>query len=255
MDVLYQSQDILELRPRQWRIFLLIGISFVSAGLIVFYFFGQTISLDCTREDTRYPRCFVTLSLLNIKLKEQRIDALIESRIIESRDSDDDITYKIILETNQGNVPLTSYYSSGYESKARFVEDLNALLDVNTEQSFSLTYDSPGPLIMPIIFTVLGLQLVIFGFMGRENIWQINKIDRLMTHKRRTFLGLKIDQYSLDDIVDVTVASSQDSDGDSTFRISFTTNSGEYIPMTSWFTSGYSRKAEAAALITEFLGK
>ena len=91
--------------------------------------------------------------------------------------------------------------------------------------------------------------------MGRYNIWHIDKVEQLITHNRISFGRQKVTQYSLNDIAGATVSSSRDSDGDLNYRIEFTTISGERIPMTSWYSSGYKRKYQAAALIQEFLDK
>ena len=254
MDILYQSDEVLELRPSHWRIFLYMGLAFTLAGCLVFFFFGQTSSLECIREGSFHPSCSLTQSLIGFTLRESTVVELIDARVVESRDSDDDLTYRIILETASGNIPLTSYFSSGKQKKIGIVNEITSFLANSQTTTLMIQQGGKSFLFFPLIFTLIGLLEIFFGVMGRHNIWHFDKVERLVTHNRMGLGGIKVTQYLLDDIADATVTRSRNSDGDTTYRIELTTRTGERIPMTSWYSSGHKKKYQAAALIQEFFG-
>ena len=108
-------------------------------------------------------------------------------------------------------------------------------------------------MLLPLIFALIGIVEIIGGYMGRYNVWHIDKTEHLLVHNRKGLSGTKVSEYALDEVTGAKVESSRDSDGDRTYRIDFTTKNGERIPMTSWYSNGYKKKQEAAALISEFL--
>lgn len=253
MEVLNYTDEVLELRPRLWRIFLIMGLVFVLVGFAVFFFLGQVASLDCSRIEAGTPDCHLTQSLLGFTIKEQHIEKLIDARVVENRDSDGDATYKIILETREGNIPLSTYTSSGKQNMMNIVAEITTFLQKSQEQSLSVHYGGRSSQIMPLVFLLVGLVEVIFGILARKSVWQFNKSENLATHYRQGLSGMRVSQYTLDEITDAMVTSSRDSDGDRTYRIDLITKSGELIPMTSWYSSGYDRKQETAVLIREFI--
>ncbi len=253
MDILYHSDEILGLRSRHWRLFFLMGIVFTLSSILVFILFGQSITLACNRLNTMNPSCTLSRILIGFTLKEQTIDELHFARIAENTDSDGDSTYRIILETGEGNVPLRSYSSSGRQKKADVVEEINAFLKDNRQPTLSLHYTGGPNMVLTLVFSLIGILEIIFGYMGRYNVWHIDKTEHLLTHSRKGLRGTMVTEYALDEVSGAIVESSRDSDGDRTYRITFTTKTDERIPVTSWYSSGYKKKQEAVDLIVAFL--
>jgi hypothetical protein len=252
MDILSHTDEMLELRSRHWRLFLIIGLGFVLGGCIALFVLGQASLLECDRKLGTRPSCKLTQSLLGFTIREKPIEQLVYARVVESRNSDDDLTYRVILETESGDFPLTSYSSSGKQSKLTIATQINAYLDdVETD---SLRIGQGGKnYIIPLIVLFIGLLDIVLALMGRYNIWQIDKVNHLITHNRIGLTGHRVTQYELMDVTGAIVTSSRDSDGDRTYRVELTTRRGESIPMTSWFSSGYTKKYQAAEIIQEFL--
>jgi hypothetical protein len=252
MDILFHTDEMLELRSSHWRLILIIGLAFVIGGGIAFYIFGQKSLLECHRKTNTYPDCTLTQSMAGFTIKERSIEHLVSARVVESRDSDDDLTYRIMLKTESGNVPLTSYSSSGQENKTTIAAQINSYLD--DVETVSLKIEQGGRnFIIPLIVIFIGLLEIVVGLIGRYNIWQIDKVNRVITHNRIGLTGRKVTQYELADVTGAIVTSSRDSDGDRTYRVEFTTRRGERIPMSSWYSSGYKKKYQAVETIQEFL--
>ena len=108
-------------------------------------------------------------------------------------------------------------------------------------------------MVLTLVFLLIGILEIIFGYMGRYNVWHFDKTEHLLTHSRKGLRGTMVTEYTLDEISGAIVESSRDSDGDRTYRIDFTTKTDERIPMTSWYSSGYKKKQEAVDLIVAFL--
>ena len=106
---------------------------------------------------------------------------------------------------------------------------------------------------IPLVFSLTGLVEVIFGVFIRKSFWRLSKTENLITHYRPGLSGGRVTQLYLADITGAEVSSSRDSDGDRTYRVAFTTKSGDRIPMTSWYSSGYQRKQDTATLICDFI--
>jgi hypothetical protein len=230
------------------------GIIFLLVGCFVYFLFGQTTTLRCIREQGKNPTCFLTQSIAGVILKERTDIYLIDAQVIENQDSDGDSTYKIILKTESGNVPLTSYSSSGEQKKVNIVNEIQTYLQ--NEQMETLSVQQGGDFkILPVVFAVVGLGEIFLGVIGRYNIWHFDKVERITSHSRFGLGGIKVTQYALEEVLCAAVTSSRDSEGDTTYRIELTTKNGANIPMTSWYTSGYKKKEQAAALISDFLGE
>jgi hypothetical protein len=253
MEILYHTDEVLEMRPRPWRLFVLMGILFTLVGIVVYFFLGQKIILACTRETTSQPSCMLSRTFLGYTISEKSLNGLVGARLIESEDDDGDLIYKIILDTEQQQIPVTTYFSSGYQAKLQFVGEVNAFFNYTDKQTVTVETGGGNALIMPIVCACTGLLELFVGLRVRNNIWRIDKVEHMLTRKRKNLLGSKVTEYALDQITGAMVASSRDSEGDTTYRINFTTSSGEDIPMTSLYTSGFRKKQETVTLINEFL--
>jgi hypothetical protein len=254
MDILFHSDEVLELRPRSWRVFTIMGISFAVLGMIVYYFFGQSAVLACSRDDLKRPNCTLSNVIVGFTVKTKKIDGLMTVRLLESRDDEGDMMYQIVLYTeSEVAIPMTSYFSSGKSNKDAIVTEIKTFLSDKTLQNLETQQGGKSASFIPLIFTGLGVLEVIAGLNGRSHIWQFNKLDGVVIHRRRGLTGIKISEYPLRDIVDAQVMSSRDSDGDTTYRIELVTISNEYIPMTSWYTSGYKKKSQGVLVIQDFL--
>ncbi|MDF1515785.1 MAG: hypothetical protein P1S60_18405 [Anaerolineae bacterium] len=252
MDVLYYTEDELGLCPRIWRVLLLIGLTFIVTAGTIYLLFGQVATLECERQIEARPSCIVSRSLAGFTYKEQAISGLIDAWVDASTDSDDDPIYRVVLETDQGSIPLTTFYSSGRQMKIQAATSIDSYL-VNREQKvYSLQYGG-NSLLMPIIFGIIGCILSILSFTARKTMWQFSRYENRLTHIRSGLFKTRVTEYAFNEITGAEVTSSRDSDGDRTYRIELNTTSGQRIPMTSWYSSGEKKKRETADLIRKFI--
>lgn len=145
----------------------LFGLLFACCGVGVFLVFGSTTSLSCERVEPRQVSCLRQVRLLGFTVREETLPRVFGATIDESCDSDG-CTYRVVLQTEAADMPLTAYYSSGLQRKEQVVSELNAFL-ADVEQPSLVTGDSAGPWIwlFPILFVGVGL-LVAF-----QPVWSL----------------------------------------------------------------------------------
>ncbi len=90
-------------------------------------------------------------------------------------------------------------------------------------------------------------------FVGQVVTCRFDKTLGSMTLKRQGLLGTKVTEHLIRQILDVRVEESTDSDGDSTYRVSFKLKSGDRLPLTSYYSSGKESKQQTADRIRRFL--
>lgn len=131
---------------------------FVSAlGLVFLYFFGQIVTLDCSRAEGRPVTCVKESRFLGVlDLGEEGMGEVRGAFVDESCD-DEGCTFRVVLETSRGTKPLTSYRSSGYRDKQEVADKINQFVNTPAEQALNLKV-SAGFLgiLIPLIFVGVG---------------------------------------------------------------------------------------------------
>ena len=103
---------------------ILFGLAFIIVALIILFAFGTTGILQCERVEPTLVSCVKQVKWLSIVPRaEERIPGLQGAWVDES--CDDSCTYRVVLITERGNVPLTDYYSSGRQSKEEKAARIN----------------------------------------------------------------------------------------------------------------------------------
>lgn len=103
------------------------------------------------------------------------------------------------------------------------------------------------------LFFLAGAAVSVIGVQARFTTWTFDRYQSLITHRRETLRGVKINEYALRDIANVQITYSRSSKGSKTYRVELETRDGENIPLTSWYSSGYKNKERAADVIRAFL--
>jgi hypothetical protein len=153
---------------------IVFGLAFSCCGLIFLLFMAQRTDLDCRRVEPNLMNCQVKTSLLGLTpIGTQDISGLIDAEVAENCDSDG-CTYRVELHTTRGKMPLTSYYSSGEESKRALADKINRFVQEGSTESISLrVYAGEGfGLIglIPIAFMLLGVGIFVYGFIFRGSL-------------------------------------------------------------------------------------
>jgi hypothetical protein len=139
-----------------WLIALGLGVVFLLVGLGVIAFGASLTTLTCERGGATQGSCTLTQqrpgrsTTRAIALEDLR-GAEIESRTSRSRSSTSgssrnrsrsSTTYRVVLLTTRGDIPLTGAYSSDYEAKQRLVDQLTAFLADGSARTLTLRQDN-----------------------------------------------------------------------------------------------------------------
>jgi hypothetical protein len=133
------------------------GFIFSACGCLFSFIFGQDTTLTCQRVETTQVECLKESKWLGqVSMSEASIQGLEGAWVAESCD-EDGCTYRVEMDTADGRVPLTSYYSSGARSKHETADRINAFLRNPAEGS--LTVKSGAGLLgllLPFVFVAVG---------------------------------------------------------------------------------------------------
>jgi hypothetical protein len=244
--------SVLVLRPGGGWILLLIGAAMVVTTLFVVYLLGQSATLTCQRTAGDLD-CHLNRAVLGITFVDRPLGRLVGAQVSTSEDSDGDPTYRVELQTQRDRVPLTLHWSSGCRAKQAMVQDIEAFLGDATATTLTTGDSGTVGLTVAGILLLTAVGLTVGGVRALNTTWTFDRIQHVIVKERRSLSGPRTWAYGLDEVTGVRVGSSRDSDGDRTYRVELQTVQGETIPLTSWFTSGYQRKAATADLIAAYL--
>lgn len=147
---------------------LLFGFVFAGMGTVAMIVFGQVSDLHCAYPEPSQLECIKEIKWLGlVPLGEENIDDVQRAWVDESCDSDG-CTYRVVLTTGQGDLPLTSYYSSGERSKAETAAEINAFVAQGEGETLEIRAGS-GFLggLFGGIFVVIGLGIAVAGVIRR----------------------------------------------------------------------------------------
>jgi len=120
----------------------------VIAAFVVFFLGlgGQSSRLTCKHaRGSSLTNCVNQVKLLwVIPLGTHTINSVIGAELIYSEGYEGAATYRVELRTAQGNVPLTSMYTSGDYTKRDVVDQINAYVQTTNPKPLELT--EPGML-------------------------------------------------------------------------------------------------------------
>lgn len=229
----------------------LFGLIFAGVGLSVIMGFGKIVTLNCNRITPTENNCQLkSAGLLDIGTQERKLEALEGARVERSSSSDGD-TFRVVLVTNQGEVPFTDYYSSGQHGKQEIATRVSTFLDSSQASSLTLQQDDRWFMLMiGGVFVVVGLAVAVV--MGEIVVCEFNKNSGSLILKRHSLLGTKVVERHMHEIDDVRIEESHGSDG-STYRVSLVFSVGDRLPLTSYYSSGRQSKQAIAERLQKFL--
>jgi len=137
---------------------LILSVIFVGAGLFFLYLLGQQITLICTRTGAM-EQCTLHTSWMNLVQLNNRTIEGIRSAWVEDQCDEDGCAYRVVMRTDQGEIPLGQAFSSGKASKQRKAEQINAFA---SQQSHALKVSEGGGgwILIPLVFVIIGIGLI-----------------------------------------------------------------------------------------------
>jgi hypothetical protein len=148
----------------------LYGLVFTACGCVLSLIFGQAAILTCNRIEPSQIECVRQTKWLRwVPVGEQSIPELRGAEVGQSCD-EDGCTYRVELNTAEGLIPLTTYFSSGAGPKQEATERINAFLQ--NPQGSSLTVRSDAGLlafILPFAFVLVGPLIAMWSVVRAIN--------------------------------------------------------------------------------------
>ena len=141
-----------------------IGLLFVLVGIGLLFIFGTKVTLDCDR--SRPPAGICTLRTTGMFSRHQSDFAIAELQraVVDVSYGEDGDTYRVVLVTDNGNVALTGYYSSGASAKEKAADQINAYLKYDGQQTVSVSLDDRiFSSIMAGLFSGMGALMLFFA--------------------------------------------------------------------------------------------
>ena len=253
--ILHRDSQILSLRPGGGRIIATLGV--LSLLMIPFwiYFLGQSTTLTCKRTALGALGCALERTLLGITTSRQPLGELRDAYVAEYRDSDGDRMYQVILRTGNGDVPFIPLKTSSSKSHVAHVTEINLSIADQSRSTFEVSDGGTAGFIAGGIEAVLGIGLSFLGLSMATTTWTFERQENTVTKRRVALVGVKVQTYALDDIVDAQTATLHDGDGGDTYCVELVTRSGRRISLTPWYSGGYVAKERTAQVIRDFLNQ
>lgn len=249
MQVIQHTSDRLVLRERPWVLWMIGGL-FTIVGAVVFILVGETVSFRCDRTLTP-PTCTLT----NQKLLTQRsitlpIQNLQKAEVQSSRSRKGRTTYRVLLRTGSGNIPLVGTFDNISNHSAQ-TRRINNFLQNSNQTTLELTSDYRWfAFLFLVIFSGAGIWMLLVE--GKIFTFDFNKQTGEFTLHSRGVLGQGQHQYQLRDIKRVWIERSRGKS--TTYRVNLDLRSGETVHLMPYLSSGYRNKERLRNLLCDFLG-
>ncbi|MEH2276174.1 MAG: hypothetical protein V7K40_15645 [Nostoc sp.] len=249
MKILHKTENLLTLRLRPVRVWILGGI-LAAAGFSVIAIFAQVTTFTCTRIEPTNCK-LVTSGLLASKPKEFSLNMLQGAKVEESsNDSHGNSTYRVVILTSNGEVPFTSYFDSDHSKKETIVSHITNF--ISNPKITSLTEKQDDRLWMYLIGGIFVSGGVI-TLLTRVVTCVFDKTLDILTVKQQGLSGTKFLEHRLSEIKDVIVEEKSTTNHSSNYRVTIVLVSGDRLPLTSYYSSDRTSKQETASCIKSFL--
>jgi hypothetical protein len=139
----------------------------VFGVIVAGYLLGQTISIECERvpggQAIHEISCTLSTRVFGlIRLNERKVSGITGARLEKDDAGSDDVVYRVVLITTEGEVYPTIWGSSGDISKRRVVDQINQFIQNPDQVELKTTLPSIGfwekdaPLTLLLIAGILG---------------------------------------------------------------------------------------------------
>lgn len=212
---------------------ILLGASFVLGGLGVIVEFAKVTTLTCDRLEPTHVKCELrTVGLADTDVIPFPPNYLLGAKVQEI-DLDDSTTYRVLLQTKNGDFPLTQTASSGARGKEISVAQIKAYLQNSNQKSLFIKHDrSWMAYAFGGLFALIGSGLIYLMLsMPFRITYVFDKRADQMEWKQQYLFNRKIQQWRLQEVEDVRFNIKTDSDEDESYSVSLILRSGEELPL------------------------
>lgn len=210
--------------------------------------------LTCERIEPSAPvNCEMWKVFSGIPLYKKSLPDLQPARVVRHKDSDGDISYRVMLYDGSGR--SVKFNSSGSSSSAESTADkINAFLQDRDRPTMSMGGQTILPPICGITIIIAIPLLILFGVQFIQQTWTFDRVNNRLVHQRGSRFSRSIfkpKEFPLDQVSAVRLDTHTDSDGDKTYQIILTVSS-KRIKLPS--SSSQSKEFNLAQEIKDFLG-
>ncbi|WP_016952784.1 hypothetical protein [Anabaena sp. PCC 7108] len=201
----------------------------------------------------------VELDWFSHERSQKHISELIGSRLEKQSETDSNgkiyYKYQIQLITNTEIVLFIQIYSS-YEELESTISQINNFLAQPLEKKLIVQKDDRSIIVaITVFFSLLALIIIGAGLFINCNL---NKeANSLILSRYRWFgiFGKGFSQYSLNEIVNIKVESSDSDEGGFNYRVILILESGEIVPLSHVYSSGFEEKQQIVNIVKSFLSQ
>ena len=247
------------------------GSVFAANGLLVIVFLTENTILSCDRQAQPEPSCEIKrIGILSSETKSFPIDKIIQADIEFSSSSDGGETYRNVLIVDKSaliktteqsiqpgrplQIPLSSAYSSGYESHVDTANQINGFLEDSNQNDFQVQISSAWLIIIfGGIFFLVGSLIIVFS---PVIVCSMDRFGNQLIFERRKLWGKSTRELALSEVLGSRIDVSRSSRGSDTMRVGIELENRDVL----WFGVGYdninnAQKYRISDLITDYLNK
>lgn len=144
-----------------WNI--IVGTMLLGAGILVALSAATVNTFECRRLEppTNQGKCELSAQrILGSESISLPIESLQGAEVEESINSEETITYRVVILTTEGNFPLTQHYTGGQsEESQNIVREIRSFIQTETQESLYIEQDDP--LVLYLVGGMLGVVGVI----------------------------------------------------------------------------------------------
>ncbi|MBW4507903.1 MAG: hypothetical protein KME64_15510 [Scytonematopsis contorta HA4267-MV1] len=215
-------------------------------------------TLSCNRQKPDRGTCQLDNSNFWLSRKTQIPVSNLKSAKVSTRVQDSIKTYQILIITSSGEITFNPNQSYKLEQAQAITSAINSFVKNRLKTSLSIEsaykWFSIAGLITVSVIAVSFLCIMLLCLLQGVDTWIFEKNIDGLTIKQKRLLGKKFTQHlQQGEIEDVTVEESESWNGDNIYRLSILQVSGESIPLSQVYSSGWERKQEIRRSINIFI--
>lgn len=218
----------------------------------------NTANFSCQRTQLTKGDCqLVNSNLWSSQRRNIKISAL-EKAKIRSTSSNYGMIHQVVIVTSSGEVSLSNYPNYNYKQAQIIKSSINSFINNPRQKSLQIElgykwFIFAGVIAIALITTAY-ILVMFYCFIRGVETWIFEKAVDNLTIKQQSFLKKKlIQELSLQEITNIEVEASQNSESDVTYQLSINLLSGQCIPLNLAETSPKERKQKIADSILNFI--
>lgn len=243
--------------------FTIIPVTQLNCDRVLQNLHSSSVSADIEQKASSVICQLIEFDFLGHQKSQKQISGLIGVYLDKQTKTDKNgkksYAYQVLLLTNRESIPFTRVtYSDYFQEKAEYIilrikrflaEPLENNLIVKQDDRLAVD----AAIILSLFCFLLSLLLIAAGSFINCNFDKESNVLTLSRYRWFGKLGKAVFQYSLNEIVDIKVESSDSDEGGFVYRVTLILASGESVPLSSVYSSGFEEKQQIVNLMKTFL--